>query len=222
MKLSRSRNKQFITMQLQFFAEGGNEGGEPGGSAGGEGGQEGNEQIVFNSEAELESHFDKKLEKSLQTAKAKWEKESVAAIENAKTEAQKLADMDAQQKAEYEAKQKADDIAKREADITRRELRAQSLEQLAEKALPKELIDVVVLTDAEACTNSIAAIEKSFSSAVQKAVDERLAGSAVQVPGASGGAKPATKESKAIELGKRLAARNTQSVNKKNPYFKEN
>ena len=54
-----------------------------------------------------------------------------------------------------------------------------------EKELPKELIDVVVFTDAESCNASIDAIEKSFRKSVEDGVNKRLAQSA-EIPGSGG------------------------------------
>lgn len=66
--------------------------------------------------------------------------------------------------------------ADREASITRRELAATAKEQLAEKGLPLSLADVLNYESAEACASSIDAVGKAFQEAVEKAVQERLAG----------------------------------------------
>lgn len=160
-----------LKLNLQLFTDGGDGGnGEP-------------EVITFANQSELDSWKDKQLAKSLETAKAKWETESAAKLEEAKTEAERLAKMTADEKAAAEAQKQADELAKREADITRRELKAQSLEKLAEKGLPSELIDAVVLTDADTCNSSIESISAAFSKAVEKAVNEKLKDSA-EIPGA--------------------------------------
>lgn len=116
--------------------------------------------------------------------RAKWEKDYAEKLEHAKTEAEKLAKMTAEQKAEYERQQKETELANREADITRRELRAQALETLAEKGLPKQLADILVYTDAQATNDSITAVEKVFRGAVEAGVNERLKGN----PPGGGGA----------------------------------
>lgn len=206
--------KRVIPMNIQLFTEGGDGGS---GSEGGQGasgvGDGGDPQpITFATQAELDSALDKHTTKALATARAKWESESQQAIEAAKTEAQRLAGLTAEQKELEEQRQQEETIAKREADITRRELRAQSLEQLAEKELPKELIDVVVLTDADACIKSIEAIEKSFRAAVEDGVNKRLAESAN--PPASGGAGGGGSEKGA--MGKRLAEQNAKQQKESN------
>lgn len=220
--IDQLESQKLMKLNLQLFTEGGDGGsdGDPGtGGDGGSGaGGEDSKPITFASQAELDSAIDKHSAKALATAKAKWEAEAQAKIEAAKTEAEKMANMTAEQQAEAKRQKEAEELASREADITRRELRAQSLEQLAEKELPKELIDVVVLTDAEACSKSIEAVEKAFRSAVEAGVNKRLAASATNLPGGSGGAGTGGKES----IGKRLAQSSTAGKPKTNPYFKEN
>lgn len=128
------------------------------------------------SDKAYQSEFDKRVAKALETAKSKWQTEYDAKIEDAKTEAQKLAKMNADQKAEYEQQKKLDELTKREKDINARELKAQAYETLAEKNLPKELIETLNFTDADSCNTSIEAVEKAFQTAVEKAVNEKLRG----------------------------------------------
>lgn len=166
-----------LKMNLQIFNDG-----NPGGSGT-------PEAITFDNQSELDSYLDKHASKALSTARAKWESEVATKLEEAKTEAEKMAKMTADEKAKVEADKQADVLAKREADITRRELRAQAIEQLAEKGLPSDLIGAVVLNDADACNQSIEVIETSFRSAVEKGVNERLKGSASNPPIGTGTVK---------------------------------
>ena len=123
-----------------------------------------------------QSEFDKRVAKALETAKAKWETDKATELENAKTEAEKLAKMNAEQKAKYAEEKRMAELEKRERDITTRELKAQAYETLAEKGLPKELVDILNYSDAELCNKSIESVEKAFQSAVEKAVNEKLRG----------------------------------------------
>lgn len=190
--------KRKLIMNLQLFGLGGMsrpffdaDGGAGNGSAGtgagngngegtGEGsqGQEGGEKSFDDllKDKKYQSEFDKKVAKALETAKGKWEVDYQAKIEEAKTEAQKLAKMNADQKAEYEAQKRVTELEKREKEITTRELRATAYETLAEKNLPKELVDILNYSDAEQCNKSIEAVEKAFQSAVEKAVNDKLRG----------------------------------------------
>ena len=153
-------------------------GGEPG-SQGADPGNQGTETKTFDDvlkDKAYQSEFDKRVAKALETAKSKWETDYQAKIQEAKTEAEKLAKMNADQKAEYEKQKREDELAKREKDITTRELRATAYETLAEKNLPKELVDILNYSDAESCNKSIEAVEKAFQSAVEKAVNDKLRG----------------------------------------------
>lgn len=183
--------KYFYSMNLQLFT--GDEGGNSSESA--------PEVITFNSQAELDSHLDKHASKALNTARVKWETEMVTKLEEAKTEAEKMAQMSADEKLAAKAQKQADELAKREADITTRELRAQSLEALAEKGLPKELIGAVVLSDADTCAKSIEAIETAFGQAVEKAVNEKLLQSA-DVPGSQNNQQAKSSEGETFATNK--------------------
>lgn len=103
-----------------------------------------------------------------------WQKKTDEKVE----EATKLAKMNAEEKAKYEREQRDRELAEREAAITKRELTATAKETLADKGLPIELSAVLDYSNAEACNESIAAVEKAFMSAVNKAVEQRLKGSA--------------------------------------------
>lgn len=123
-----------------------------------------------------QSEFDKRVSKALETAKSKWEADYNSKLETAKTEAEKLAKMNADEKAKYAEEKRIAELEKREKDITTRELRATAYETLAEKDLPKDLVDILNYSDAEACNKSIESVEKAFQSAVERAVNEKLRG----------------------------------------------
>lgn len=123
---------------------------------------------------------------------AKLQKDAEARIaqarEEGRSEAEKLAKMTEAQRIEHErerAEQAARDresaLSAREKEITRRELRAEAIDTLISKGLPKELEQLLNYTDADACSASIAAMEKVFRSAVQSEVNSRLSKSSTQV-----------------------------------------
>lgn len=154
-------------------ADGGNgEGTEGGDNSDGEG--KSFDDVL--KDKKYQSEFDKRVAKALETAKGKWEADYKVKVEEAKTEAEKLAKMNAEQKAKYAEEKRLADIEKREKEITTRELRATAFETLAEKGLPKDLVEILNYSDAESCNNSIEKVEKAFQAAVQKAVNEKLRG----------------------------------------------
>lgn len=135
-----------------------------------------------------QSEFDKRLAKAIETAKGKWESVHQAKLEEAKTEAEKMAAMNEKQKAEYEQSKLLKALEDREREITNRELKATAYETLAEKGLPKELAEILNYTDADQCKTSIDVVEKVFNSAVVNAVNEKLKGT-TQTPKKGDGAK---------------------------------
>lgn len=184
------KNNEFLSkLKLQLFAEGGEGGTGDTGTGGAAGGEEGTKTFddILKDKA-YQSEFDKRISKALDTAKGKWESEYNQKLEDAKTEAEKLAKMNADEKAKFEEQKRIAELEKREKDITTRELKAQAYETLASKNLPKELIDTLVFTDAEQCNKSIETVEKAFQTAVEKAVNEKLKGK--EIPKGGGGSEP--------------------------------
>lgn len=162
------KSTQLLNLDLQFFADGGEGGTEPNQASGSAGNAE---PQTFTQE-----DLDKLISARLGEEQAKWEKDYAAKIEEAKTEAEKLAKMKAEEKAKYQEQKRLEKLEQREKDITTRELKAQAYETLAEKGLPKDLIETLNFTDSESCNSSIIAVEKAFKSAVEKAVNEKLKG----------------------------------------------
>ena len=92
--------------------------------------------------------------------------------------------MSADEKAEHDRQKMEAKLQERENELNRRELRAQALETLGEKGLPKELADVLNYANADVMNTSLTAAENVFRQAVDKGVTERLKG---ETPKASQG-----------------------------------
>ena len=105
---------------------------------------------------------------------AKWKSEQEAK----ETEAKKLAKMNADEKQKYQLDQREQELANREQAIARKELTAEAKAMLSERGLPVELVAVVDLSNAEAVTESVSSIQKTWEDAVQKGVSDRMKGSA--------------------------------------------
>lgn len=140
-----------------------------------------NEQTGVNQTEKTftQKDVDKLIQDRLAREQSKWEKK----IQDERTEAEKLAKMNADQKAKYAEEKRMAELEKREKDITTRELRATSIETLAEKNLPKELADILNYSDAEQCNKSIEVIESAWNKAhgtwqqaVEKEANKRLRG----------------------------------------------
>ena len=221
-----------MPMNLQFFAEpdggaGGGAGGAGGGGAsgnaggtGGEpgaaGGQEGAEGAGgaagadtplsfddFLKDPKNQAEFDRRVSKALETSRSKMQAEINTKVQEAVTEAEKMAKMNAEQKAQYEREKKEKEMADREAAITKRELMSTAKEQLAEKGLPISLAGVLNYASAEECSASIEAVGKAFQEAVEKAVNDRL----------SGGKPPKKAGDKAVYTMEQIKAMSPAEIN---------
>lgn len=189
------KNKYFrfacclLPMDLQFFAESGDDAGADGGNgsgAGGDGGTGGDgtgddggteppsfDDLLKNGhQAEFDRRVQKAIDTALTNAQEKWQ----ALTDDKLSEAEKLAKMTKEEKTQYLAQKHEKELEDREAGITRRELMAEAKNTLAEKKLPVGLAEVLNYTDADSCNKSIAAVENAFQEAVEAGVQERLKG----------------------------------------------
>ena len=136
------------------------------------------EKVETESNADSEKHertFTRaEIGKMLSAERSKWEAEQEAK----ENEAKKLAKMNADEKQKYQLDQREQELADREKAIARKELTAEAKAMLSERGLPVELVSVVDLSNAEAVTESVASIQKTWEDAVQKGVSDRMKGSA--------------------------------------------
>lgn len=167
-------NNRRIFISLQHFAEGEGDGGTsanvPDQTAdnGGDAQDNASQKPTFDDmlkDKDMQSEFDKRVSKALETAKTKWQKDADEKL----SEAKKLEKMNAEQKAEYQRKQTEEKLAKRE-------LMAEAKVQLADKGLPVGLAAVLDYTGADECKTSIETVSKAFAEAVESAVNERMKG----------------------------------------------
>lgn len=122
------------------------------------------------------SEFEKRISEAIKVERRKWDATSQTKIDEARTEAEKVAKMTAEQKAKYEEEKRVADIERREKELNTKELKIQADTILAEKNLPKSLSEIVIYENADTCIKSIEVIETAFNEAVESAVNERLRG----------------------------------------------
>lgn len=166
------KKKFMFPLDIQLFADD-NSGDDSGNDDQGPGqdnqdsGEGGQETKTFTQE-----ELDKIVQGRIAKERKAWEKQ----LEEQQTEAQKLETMSEKEKKKYQEEKRIKDLDDREAAITRRELIAQAKVQLADKGIPTELAEILILTDADSCKKSIETVEKAFQSAVEKAVEEKIKG----------------------------------------------
>lgn len=191
--------QRLMKMQLQFFAEGGEGGdGDPG-----DGGTD-DETISFKNQSELDSWFDTKLSKSLETAQAKWQAESEKRIKEAEQKGQ----MTAEEKAQYELQQERDQLEADRLALKRDQAEAITIKKLATDKLPDGLS--VVLNplyggEEKDLDEAYTSVSKAFRDAVEQAVNIRLAGSADKPAGTS---NASGMETMATKMAKEANGRN--------------
>ena len=145
-----------------------------------------NNNVVVNEEnkptfdemlkdSNYQSEFDKRVAKSLETAKAKWEKEYNEKLEAQKTEAEKLAKMKEEEKHAYELEK-----ANKRAEEAISKLNAYELEKQAIKIAREKGLDVSLLEDidytkqtAESISTIIDVKKEIFDKALENAINER-------------------------------------------------
>lgn len=188
MKYMSAKKKFYckLPMNLQFFAESGEDSGGTSGSASSE--SSGSIDSSKPSAATLsfddflkgegnQAEFDRRvsaaIESAVSTAQQKWQ----LMTDDKVSEAEKLAKMTAAEKATYQQQKYEKELAAREANIIKRELMAEAKVTLADKGIPVELADILDYKDKKSHEASIKKVEAAFQSAVKKAVDEKLKGS---------------------------------------------
>ena len=180
------QNNDLFKMNLQLFGE--NEPQNPQTDTQTEPQTEPQQERMF-TQAEMDAAIANRLSRY----KRDEDKRIEEAKQSARSEAEKLAKMNAEQRAEHDrqeaeraAKAREEEITRREAELTRRELKATAMDELTKRKLPGGLLDILNYSDADACSASIATVEKAWRECVQQGVNERLAQSGVSLKTGTG------------------------------------
>ncbi len=122
-----------------------------------------------------QSEFDKRVAKSLETAKTKWEKEYNEKLEAEKTEAEKLAQMKEEEKHAYELEQANKKAEEAINKLNAYELKEQAINIAQEKGLDISLLDDIDYSSqtAETIKTIIDTKKQVFDKALEKAINER-------------------------------------------------
>lgn len=112
--------------------------------------------------------------KMLAAERTKWEAEQATALEQAKSEGERLAKLTKDERAREEEARRIADLEKREQDIAEREMKLATQSLLADEGLPQEFLDHVLAPTAEEVKAKITALRNVFDNEVEKRVNERL------------------------------------------------
>lgn len=181
--VSQLNRNRLIKMDLQLFADGGD--GDDGGNDAGDGNGD-EETISFKNQSELDSWFDTKLSKSLETAQARWQQEADKKIKDAERKGQ----MTAEEKVQYELKQERDQLEADRVALKRDKDEAGVIKRLSTDKLPDSLSTVLAPLfggEEKNLDEAYGNVSKAFREAVEQAVNIRLAGSADNPAGNGGG-----------------------------------
>ncbi|MBX9012653.1 DUF4355 domain-containing protein [Ligilactobacillus murinus] len=206
--------KELLLLDLQRFAEG-----EQSGEGDATDEQQSSENVeqktepfkTFETESEMDSFFDKKLSKALETARTNWQKEQEEQAKNAK----ERKNMTEEQRREYDFKQREQALSDREAEIAKRENKSKLANQLIQDGLPAGLVDVFgdVLADEDTMNASYQKVSEAFRGALHDAVETRLAQSARTPKSTEGNAKLKT-------VGEMYAEKANESNKSKSDFWK--
>lgn len=199
--------KRKLTMNLQLFGlcqisrpffnadTGANAGGAPTGGTDPSnnqnpgGGSKSFDDIL--KESDYQAQYDQRIAAAIEAKKVEWEANSQNKIDEALTEAEKLAKMTKEQKEKYEFDKQKQALEAREAEMNRRELKATGIDKAREDNLPVGLIEIMDLSDAESFNKSYETVKEIFKTELEAAINEKLRGT--NMPNSSApGAQPAT------------------------------
>ena len=116
--------------------------------------------------------------KMLAAERTKWEAEQATALEQAKSEGERLAKLTEDERAREEEAKRIAELEKRERVIAEREMKLATQSLLADEGLPQEFLEHVLAPTAEEVKAKITVLRDVFDSEVEKRVNERLVQSA--------------------------------------------
>lgn len=121
---------------------------------------------------EYQAEFDRKVAKSTEKAKAKWQKEA----EKERSEAEALAKMSQEEKYEHEISKLKEELKQKDDVISSRDLKDEALNIMTQEGINPSLIKLVNFTGANAETvkAQIDTIKEIFGKAVEDSVNEKL------------------------------------------------
>ena len=138
-----------------------------------------NQEVLLTQEEfdkKLQSETDKRVQEALKTAQAKWEKDVEGKLEQARTEAERLAKLSADEKKAEEDKLRAKELADKDRELTKRELQLEAIAELNKRKLPVGFAKMLLGDTAEHTLEKIATFEKEYKEAVDAEVTAKLKG----------------------------------------------
>lgn len=128
------------------------------------------DDILANKEYQAE--FDRRITKSIETARTKWQAE----LEAQKSEAEKLAGMKAEEKAQYELNKANAEKESAIAELEAYKLKDEVIKMANEKNIPVALVELIEFKGAKAedVKTKLENINKIFTSELEKGLSNKL------------------------------------------------
>ena len=146
-------------------------------------------QAVEQGEGEQTEDMEAKLQKMLEDAKAKWEKDLVEKLEKERKEQQRLSTLSDEEKKQAIMEAREAELAEKERQLLMRSLELDTIKILDEEKLPVKFAKFLIGEDSESTLENIKTFKVEWRNALSAAVDKRLGGKTptTSTAGAGGG-----------------------------------
>lgn len=169
--MMKMKNKFFMPMSLQFFAEGGGDG-NPGDQTPPEFNvDELNEEQLAAIKEKFGFKDDKDVDSIVKSKKSRWQKE----LEQEKNEAARLAKLSESERQQALIQKEKDDFEKEKADFRKEQLFVEKGKQLTAQGIPAEFAHRISGETAEEILEDVKTFRNEWDKAVETKVNERLA-----------------------------------------------
>lgn len=137
-----------------------------------------NEPLNIPEEPETDpmAELEAKIASAVSAARAEWEAAMETKLQQMLGESDRLSRMTEEERAAYQTSRREADLAAREKQLMERELRAEAIEILAQRGLPRELAEAIGYTGREAMLAAVDNLERVFRNAVQAGIEQRMKG----------------------------------------------
>lgn len=169
--MMKMKNKFFMPMSLQFFAEGGGDD-NPGDQTPPEFNvDELNEEQLAAIKEKFGFKDDKDVDSIVKSKKSRWQKE----LEQEKNEAARLAKLSESERQQALIQKEKDDFEKEKADFRKEQLFVEKGKQLTAQGIPAEFAHRISGETAEEILEDVKTFRNEWDKAVETKVNERLA-----------------------------------------------
>lgn len=169
--MMKMKNKFFMPMSLQFFAEGGGDD-NPGDQTPPElNVDELNEEQLAAIKEKFGFKDDKDVDSIVKSKKSRWQKE----LEQEKNEAARLAKLSESERQQALIQKEKDDFEKEKADFRKEQLFVEKGKQLTAQGIPAEFAHRISGETAEEILEDVKTFRNEWDKAVETKVNERLA-----------------------------------------------